>query len=66
MAVNCYCYGQFATFTPQVYQPVQHDYSALQRSLEQIETRKNEAIAQFQHLKIMLYLVPYYVDKNYI
>ena len=54
MAVNCYCYGQFATFTPQVYQPVQHDYSALQRSLEQIETRKNEAIAQFQHLKIML------------
>ena len=47
-------YAQYATFTPQVYKPVQQDYSILQRSLEQIEQRKNEANEQFSRLQLLL------------
>ena len=47
-------HAQWATFTPQVYKPVQQDYSILQRSLERIEQRKNEANEQYSRLQMML------------
>lgn len=47
-------YAQYATFTPQVYQPKQHDNSILQRSLEQIERRNIEANEQYKKLQLLL------------
>lgn len=47
-------YAQYATFTPQVYQPKQHDISILQRSLEQIERRNIEANEQYKKLQLLL------------
>lgn len=47
-------YAQYATFTPQVYQPQQHDNSILQRSLEQIERRNMEANEQYSKLQMLL------------
>ena len=44
-------YAQWATFTPQVYQPQQHDNSILQHSLEQIERRNMEADEQYSKLQ---------------
>ena len=44
-------YAQWATFTPQVYQPRQHDNSILQHSLEQIERRNMEANEQYSKLQ---------------
>lgn len=52
--IASYSYAQYATFTPQTYQPIQQDYSILQRSLEQIERRQNEANEQYNKLQIML------------
>jgi hypothetical protein len=52
--VASYGYAQYATFTPQVYKPVQRDNSILQRSLEQIERRQTEANEQFSKLQMML------------
>lgn len=46
-------YAQWATFTPQVYQPKQHDNSILQRSLEQIERRNMEANEQYNKLQML-------------
>ena len=52
--VASYGYAQYATFTPQVYKPVQRDNSILQRSFEQIERRQTEANEQFSKLQMML------------
>ena len=49
-----YSFAQWATFTPQVYKPVQPDYSILQRSLEKIEQRRNEANEQYSRLMMLL------------
>ena len=49
-----YGYAQISTFTPQVYEPIQQDYSILQRSLEQKERRQNEANEQYRRLQMML------------
>lgn len=45
--------AQWATFTPQVYQPIQHDKSILQHSLEQIERRNMEANEQYSKLQTL-------------
>ncbi len=49
-----YSFAQWTTFTPQVYRPVQPDYSILQRSLEKIEQRRNEANEQYSRLMMLL------------
>lgn len=49
-----YTYAQISTFKPQVYKPVQEDYSILQRSLEKLEHRKNEANEQYSRLQMLL------------
>lgn len=54
ICINTGSYAQYATFTPQVYQPVQHDNSILQRSLEQIERRNIEANEQYKKLQLLL------------
>lgn len=47
-------YAQYATFTPQVYQPQHHDNSILQRSMEIIERREREANEEYNKLQMLL------------
>lgn len=47
-------YAQYATFTPQVYQPQHSDNSILQRSMEIIERREREANEEYSKLQMLL------------
>lgn len=51
LIMNTVMRAQFVPFTPQEYKPVETDVSILQRSLERLEARENEAYNQYSQLQ---------------